>query len=147
MNSLYGRFGLNPLLPDTLIIDKDSLDKFLDSSEIVELIEFEDKLLIQYIEENKIGNYDNEELDVVNNSNVAIASAITAYSRITMAKIKRYCLDNNIKIFYSDTDSVYTNKPLPDYLVGKELGKWKLEGFYEEGVFVAPKVYGLIPFR
>jgi hypothetical protein len=147
MNSLYGRFGLNPLLPDTLIIDKDSLDKFIDSSEIVELIEFEDKLLIQYIEENKIGNYDNEELDVVNNSNVAIASAITAYSRITMAKIKRYCLDNNIKIFYSDTDSVYTNKPLPDYLVGKELGKWKLEGFYEEGVFVAPKVYGLIPFR
>jgi hypothetical protein len=36
--------------------------------------------------------------------------------------------DPNIKLFYTDTDSAYTNKPLPDYLVSKtEIGKLKHE--------------------
>jgi len=144
MNSLYGRFGLNPLLPDTQIINKNSLEKIVDSSEITEIIEFEDRLLIQYIEEKKVDNYNNEELDVINTSNIAIASAITAYSRITMAKIKKYCLDNYTKIYYSDTDSVFTDQPLPDFIVGSKLGEWKLEGIYSKAVFLAPKVYGLI---
>jgi hypothetical protein len=32
MNSLYGRFGLNPILPENILIDKDDLDDFIDSS-------------------------------------------------------------------------------------------------------------------
>jgi hypothetical protein len=144
MNSLYGRFGLNPLLPESQIIDKDMLDDFIDSSEILELLEFDDKLFIQYIDENKIKNFNNDKMVGEINSNIAIASAITAYSRMIMADIKLYCLNNNIKILYSDTDSIFTDKPLPDNLIGQGIGQWKLEGFYKKAVFLAPKVYGLI---
>ena len=43
-----------------------------------------------------------------------------------------------------DTDSMVVNKPLPDWMVSKtELGKFKLEHFIKEGVFLAPKVYAL----
>ena len=39
---------------------------------------------------------------------------------------------------------MFVNKPLPDYLVGKELGQLKLENIFKEIVFLAPKVYALI---
>jgi len=143
MNSLYGRFGLNPLLPETQFIAKDMLEDFISTCEITDLIEFDDKILIQYIDQVNLENFDNDsEPGVI--SNIAIASAITGYSRITMSLIKKYCLDHGIIILYSDTDSVFTDKPLPDYLVGNKLGQWKLEGLYKEAVFIAPKVYALI---
>ena len=52
MNSLYGRFGMVDTLPETIIIDKDLLASFLDKisgAEITELIELDNKYLIQYI--------------------------------------------------------------------------------------------------
>jgi hypothetical protein len=52
--------------------------------------------------------------------------------------------DPNFKLYYSDTDSIVTNKPLPDNLVGSALGKVKLEHVITKAVFLAPKVYALI---
>ena len=54
-------------------------------------------------------------------------------------------LKNNkdINLYYSDTDSGVTDKPLPSFLVDEEeLGKFKLENKFKQGVFLAPKVYG-----
>jgi hypothetical protein len=88
-----------------------------------------------------------EVFNQLNKSNVAIAvilrikSAITSYSRVHMAKIKLYCIENDIKIFYFDTDSIFTNKPLPDSMIGKELGLLKLEYIFKEAVFLGPKIY------
>jgi len=103
MNSLYGRFGLNPLLNDTAIIDKSELDGFIDSSEINELIEFDNKYLIQFINNDKAEQFLQGTIASEIKSNVAISSAITAYSRIILSNIKKYCLDNNIKLYYFDT--------------------------------------------
>src|ERR1700735_1548753 len=102
------------------------------------------KLFIQYIDENKIKNFNNDKMVGEINSNIAIAEAITAYSRMIMADIKLYCLNNNIKILYSDTDSIFTDKPLPDNLIGQGIGQWKLEALCKEAVFLAPKLYGYI---
>jgi hypothetical protein len=33
---------------------------------------------------------------------------------------------------------------LPECLVGKAIGQWKLEAICKEAVFIAPKVYGYI---
>jgi hypothetical protein len=145
MNSLYGRFGLKTILPETEFIDKSLLSKYEEiSNEILEVLEFDDKLLIQYISENNILNDDNDDFNSDMKSNIAIASSITAYSRMVMAEFKLYCLNNNIKIYYTDTDSIYTDKPLPDNMIGDKLGQFKLEGIYKEAIFLAPKVYGLI---
>lgn len=55
-------------------------------------------------------------------SNVAIAAAITAHARIYMNQFKQ----NNF-IIYTDTDSIITTQPLPDKLLGNELGMFKDE--------------------
>lgn len=47
--------------------------------------------------------------------------------------------DNNI--YYSDTDSLILEKPLPENIIGKELGKWKLEAEIKKGIIVRPKLY------
>ena len=53
-----------------------------------------------------------------------------------------WCLENDIELYYSDTDSIVISDFLPAHLVGKELGKMKLERVWKEACFLAPKVYG-----
>jgi len=57
-------------------------------------------------------------------SNVAIASAITAYARIRMMDFKTI---PGVTVFYTDTDSVFMDKELPTEMVGDELGQMKDE--------------------
>jgi len=47
-------------------------------------------------------------------------------------------------LVYIDTDGIKLTCYIDPNEVGKELGLMKLEGEYEEGVFLAPKLYGLI---
>lgn len=50
----------------------------------------------------------------------------------------------NFNLYYSDTDSAYFDKPLPDHLVDPiGLGKLKLEHVCKRAIFLAPKVYYL----
>jgi hypothetical protein len=72
--------------------------------------------------------------------NIAIASAITAGARVHMSIFKN---NPDFNLYYSDTDSSVTDKPLPDFMVGNKLGQMKLEHTINRGVFLAPKVYGL----
>src|SRR4029077_11732504 len=75
------------------------------------------------------------------NINISIAAAVTAYARIYMSQFKN---NPNYNLYYSDTDSIYIESPLDDALVSSiELGKMKLEGIYDEVIFIAPKVYCL----
>jgi hypothetical protein len=56
-------------------------------------------------------------------SAVHIAAAISSYARILINEYKN--IPGNPCIM-SDTDSVVLPKPLPDYLVGNEIGQMKL---------------------
>lgn len=78
-------------------------------------------------------------------SNVALASAVTSYARIHMMKYK---INNNI--YYTDTDSIFIDKPLPNNEIGKDLGLMKdeLEGnIIEEAYFFGIKQYGYYYFN
>jgi len=62
-----------------------------------------------------------------------------------MIKIKVLCVKLGIKIIYTDTDSIFTNKPLPDYLIGNDLGllKDELNGLViKDALFLGIKNYG-----
>jgi len=75
------------------------------------------------------------------NVSIPIAAAITAYARIHMSQFK-----NNIdyNLYYSDTDSIYIDKPLSEDLISETiLGKMKLENIITKGIFLSPKVYFL----
>jgi len=53
--------------------------------------------------------------------------------RITFKHNKDY------NLYYSDTDSVVIDKPLPDYLVGNNLGQLKLEHAINRAFFLLLK--------
>lgn len=72
------------------------------------------------------------------NVNIGIASAITSYARIFMST---YLANNFLNVCYTDTLSIYTTTPLSPHLLGSKLGQFKLENYFIEIIFLAPKVY------
>jgi len=143
MNSLYGKFGMNDSFPIIEILTKKEFNKFIDdfNGEINNYVELDDKFMVIY--RNPQANV-NTMLDgnkESHNVSIPIASAITAYARIHMSQFKN---NQDFKLYYSDTDSVYINKPLLDHLVdNKTLGKMKLENIITKAIFLAPKMYYL----
>jgi hypothetical protein len=130
--------------PEIIIFDnKKSFNEFAEvfSEDITDIIELGDKLLVKYVSEDSQRStmlYGNLE---THNVNISIASAITAYARVHMSQFKN---NPNFILYYTDTDSVYVNKPLPDHLISsKILGKMKLENVLNKAIFLAPKVYYL----
>ena len=90
MNSLYGRFGMKPILNIQKFIDTNQLDKIKIDFKIDEMIDLDKNgFFISYIDP----RLEEEE----QKSSVGIASSVTAYSRIHMQKIKEYCIKKNIK--------------------------------------------------
>ena len=140
MNSLYGRFGMDPLAPDHNIIDLEDLSGIQEKYDVTELVCFDssDKAMITYKDVSRLER-DTSLLDADTNVSVPIASAVTAYARVEMSGYKLNLYD----ILYTDTDSLYVTQPLPDsYISETELGKLKLEAVFKDAVFLAPKVYG-----
>jgi len=140
LNSLYGRFGMNDLFPNLEIVDQKRFQLLTNNQgiEIENITQLGSKYLISYNNKNKLIDGDRE----LNNVNISIAAAITAYARIHMSQFKNN--PNLPNLYYTDTDSLYFDGPLPDSMVDpKRLGALKLEGIYEKAIFLAPKVYGL----
>ena len=136
LNSLYGRFGMNDNFANITIIDKDFYpdfeNKYLDN--IVDKIDLGDYLLIFY-------QSPCEQDSEIHNVSIAIAAAITAYSRIHMSQFKN---NPKINLYYTDTDSIYTDSDLDSsFIDNKVLGKLKLEHVCKRAIFLTPKVYCL----
>ena len=61
-----------------------------------------------------------------------------------MSKVKLDIKKKGNLIYYTDTDSIVTNKPLDPSLIGTELGKFKLEHKVQRGYFISSKTYLLV---
>jgi DNA polymerase elongation subunit (family B) len=143
MNSLYGRFGMDDSFPSIEMVKTKEVFKFIDEfkGEIHDVIELGNKTMITYRTSQADINRMVDENSETHNVSVAIASAITAYARIHMSQFKN---NPNFKLFYSDTDSIYIDKPLPEYMVNSQtLGAMKLENVLTKTIFLAPKLYYL----
>jgi hypothetical protein len=135
LNSLYGRFGMDDSFSSAQIIHKDYYGDFKNKyfDKVLDEVRLDDFYLI------KLEGEINEE--ATHNVSIAIAAAITAYARIHMSQFKN---NPDFRLYYSDTDSAYFDKPLPDHLVDPNaLGKMKLENICKKAVFLSPKVYYL----
>jgi hypothetical protein len=145
LNSVYGRFGIKDSFAIITIFDnKELYQKFEEkySSDIIDITELGDKILVKHRSVKSDVNTLLDNASETHNTNIAIASAITAYARIHMSQFK-----NNPKfnLFYSDTDSIYIDRPLSeDFVSNLILGKMKLENICKEAIFISPKVYFLI---
>lgn len=135
MNSLYGRFGINPKCSITEICDFDRLNEllmdpgFYSSDQLSELY-----YIVNYYEE--FSDWSPPRI-----SAVYLSAAITAYARIHM-----YPYISRPDCYYTDTDSVVLGSPLQENEISKtELGKFKLEHEVIQGLFLAPKTYIIDP--
>lgn len=140
LNTLYGYFGRSFNMINTLIIDNNKMLDISLNHKIKNIYEINDNLSCVLIKEETNNNHYN-----FIKSNVAIASAVTSYARIEMIKIKTYCLNNRIKIYYTDTDSIFLDKPLPSKFIGDDIGLYKdeMNGIpIEEAYFLGIKQYG-----
>ena len=163
LNSLIGRFGMNLDRSITKLVSYEEYQEILQTRKIVGDVKYiNDKLLVTYeasispdISEDHEVDYKETQLNLLKNSNakdvfaqenlksvsVAISSAVTAYAIIFMNKVKLNIIRSGGKIYYSDTDSIVTDKPLSSDLVGNEIGKFKLMHNIKEAYFLGNKTY------
>ena len=165
LNALYGRMGMKEIGDKMEIVDKKEAE-FLDKNTHISILSElgNDKYLVKYrgkisdnirklytkdpLVKNKTKFINKSELrksglNKVRNvqSAVHIAAAISSYARMIINDYKN--IPGNPCIM-SDTDSVVLNYPLPDNLVGNELGQMKLEHEVKEGIFIRKKLYCIL---
>jgi hypothetical protein len=108
LNSLYGRFGMSPRLTSYGLWPADAKFKTL-PSEIIELSEQRWLVGFDVAHNVNLTNTKKEPLEI----SLPIAIAVTAFraaaSRMRIYKYKQLTSDN---LLYSDTDSIFTTKPL-----------------------------------
>ncbi len=150
LNQLYGIFGRKHDLLETRNIYIEDLDEFLGTRVIKSIVAINSEIVTLLMHKNIIDDLIlelNSELDInltnhysLVKSNVAIASAVTAYARIHMIGFK-----TDGSCVYTDTDSVFIANKLADKFVGNDLGLMKdeLQGLtIKEGYFLGVKKYG-----
>jgi hypothetical protein len=138
LNGLYGYFGRKPVNDLVQCVHKDELDDIMRTFGIRQFIELENSQYVIIIRDlfpsselmkqfrAQISQKDLfQSLDLPKTiSNVAIASAVTAYARIHL-----YSFIEKLEgeLYYVDTDSIITDQPLPDHLIGDGIGQMKDE--------------------
>lgn len=138
MNSLYGRFGINPSSTVTELCSKDRYNYLLRNTEFIYAEPFSDNNYIVCYWSGKASSMEDWKPPKI--SAVQLAAAITACARIYM-----YPFISREDCYYTDTDSVVLGHPLPEEWVSSEvLGLFKLEHRVKEGYFLVPKSYRMI---
>lgn len=157
LNQLYGYFGRRKTLIETRNVYNEELIKYYGNYTVFSEIKINENITTILTSSNLDFNLINEIKDYTNlnltssfrnvKSNVAIASAVTSYARISMMELKMLLIKLGIKLYYTDTDSIFTDKEIPNYLIGKDLGQLKdeLNGkFIKKGYFLGIKKYGYV---
>jgi hypothetical protein len=155
LNQLYGYFGRSLELIHTSNFTLDELKEHLGTRLINNIIQVTDDKFLTLFQTNLNNRIIKQlnikiDMDIKNitkkiKSNVAIASAITSYAQIKMIDYKNICQNLGINIYYTDTDSLFTDKALPNYLIGSEIGQLKDElngGIITKAYFLGIKKYG-----
>lgn len=167
LNALYGRFGMKEIENFIKIVDQDEaeyLDKNTNVTVISELADNKymvrfngqisdrirklysvdplisiNKQTITYTKDQIKKSGLNKKLNTP--SAVHIAAAIASYARIIINEYKN--IPGNPCIM-SDTDSAVLPYPLPDNLIGGEIGQMKLVCKIKQGIFIKKKFYYIL---
>ena len=152
LNQLYGIFGRKQELIETVNIYNYDLPKIVSTRIIKSIIEINKDistvLLTKNINHNMLSELNScleinlKNVENIVKSNVAIAAAVTSYARVHMIKYK---LKDGI--YYTDTDSIFTDYDLNPEEIGSDLGLMKDElkgNIIEKAYFLGIKQYGYI---
>lgn len=161
LNSLIGRFGMNPKKTVTKILTAEEHNKisitrplknsiYLDDFNYLDtfLPEIHREICMQFgidyskVIDNPLFNFKSGKSITNTNLSISTAAAILSYSRIYMVKTMLKVLQAGGRIYYTDTDSLVTDIKLENSMVHpKNLGKFKLEHEVVDCYFLADKTY------
>lgn len=151
MNSLYGRFGINPKSTITEVCPYYSKGDRYDYLTQRENLIFGNKLSEQYYIVSYVSNTGNVKDKYWNPPKISAVQLAAAPidSRAAHSRIHMYKYISRPDCYYTDTDSAILGSPLPEdeisptalYNIG---GKLKMEHFVKRGIFLAPKSYTLL---
>jgi hypothetical protein len=144
LNSLHGRLGMEDSYPIIQIMSIETYNKFEQehNSNIIDITKLGGKVMVTYRSLERDVNTLLDNASEVHNVSIPVAAAISSYARIHMSQFKN---NTDFVLYYSDTDSIYIDKKLPDTFVSSNvLGKMKLEHVIEKAIFLSPKAYILI---
>lgn len=155
LNTLYGVMGASQDTNKVIIVESDSdkMAEIVTKYNIININYVGEYAIVTYEENIHINNNSTVTgymgAEIINNeptnfSNIIVAMGITASAREKMHRAITLCDFFGIKVYYTDTDSIFTDKPIPEYLIGDGLGMFKEEyNNIVEAYFLGPKVYGL----
>jgi hypothetical protein len=138
LNGLYGFFGRKPVNELVQCVHSSELENLMRIFPLSHLVELEGsdyiilkrdlfpsrdnmKLLKTHMDKKELAQLINLPKTI---SNVAIASAVTAYARI---HLHSFIEKLEGELYYVDTDSIVCDKPLDSHLIGNEIGLMKDE--------------------
>ncbi|KAL9659161.1 hypothetical protein QQ045_018726 [Rhodiola kirilowii] len=137
LNSLYGRFGINPECNVTVICDYEQYTKLIKEKNIKDGDKLSEYHYVVTYSTNK--ELDDTEWKPPKLSAVQLSAAITACARIYM-----YPFTSREDCYYTDTDSVVLGNQLPENLLSEiDLGKFKCEYLVKKGIFLAAKSFNI----
>jgi DNA polymerase elongation subunit (family B) len=123
LNQLYGYFGRRKTLIETRNVYNKDLIKYFGNYTIFSEIKINENITTILMSSNLDYSLLNEikqetNLGLVSSfrnvkSNVAIASAVTSYARISMMELKMLLIKLGIKLYYTDTDSFFVDREIP----------------------------------
>jgi hypothetical protein len=151
LNQLYGIFGRKSEQLNVIGVKNSDYHYYLISKLVKNIIEINDDVSLLILEEkiqedvleglkSNLTSVDEKFEDVNLQSNVAIAAAVTSYAQILMMQLKN---NPDYILYYTDTDSFFLNKQLPDYMIGNKLGQYKNETLDKYGCETIDKAYFL----
>lgn len=148
MNSMYGRFGMHLEEGISVFATLEELNTLIAQHQVEELKEIGNLYLVTYLPKRPLGEIVEGVYKVGAHrpmqTNVPIAAAVTAYSRMIINEYKLTALEMGLELYYSDTDSLVLNGQLPPRCLDQaKLGLLKLEHEILNAYFVMPKVYWL----
>jgi len=129
MNSLYGKFGQRRE-QEEIFINPDEED----------IINLGLRPYLPYLEERPVKAYVGEHYSLASHIHPEISAHITALAQLKLYNTIQNALEKNIELYYTDTDSLFTDKEIENSV---DLGRLKIEGKYEKAYFIYPKVYVL----
>jgi len=131
LNSLYGKFGQNQKGDEIISID-----------ELYDLTNKNPNINYSYVFNENYVQIKIKNINKSKSSYYNIASYITSWARVILLSKIDYVIKKGGKIFYMDTDSIFTDIKIDDNsFIGNELGKMKLEKEGKEITITGSKTY------
>lgn len=142
VNGLYGSFALSEdNFFTTIIYSEEELNSILQLVDVIKWRNIGNVFIVEVLKNKKSSNFFDKKnrWNDINKRNVGYAAIIASKARIKLNNALQIVLDNQGKLYYTDTDSIFAG--FKENYLNKTLGEITWSDIYEDAVFISSKFY------